>query len=105
MSDDLIKRLHDLQERWEQGRLGWVSKDGGEIFKETADALEELGAMLGRCDDDLEKQRAEIERLRQIHLTMLSEFYKTDPCRVAEICDEVLDKSGALLGEVREAAR
>ena len=26
-------------------------------------------------------------------------------CIVAEICDEVLDKSGKLLGEIREASR
>ena len=32
----------------------------------------------------------------------LAELYKTDCLTVAKVCDEVLDRSGALLGEVRE---
>jgi len=31
----------------------------------------------------------------------LAELYKTDYVAVAKVCDEALDKSGALLGEVR----
>ena len=31
----------------------------------------------------------------------LAELYETDYVAVAKVCDEVLDRSGALLGEVR----
>lgn len=31
----------------------------------------------------------------------LAELYKTDSFSVAKVCDEVLDRSGALLGKVR----
>jgi len=32
----------------------------------------------------------------------LSEMYHTDSLSVANLCDKVLDRSGVLLGEVRE---
>ena len=38
----------------------------------------------------------------------LAEIYSRDTktaCVVAEICDEVLDRTGALLGEIRSIAR
>jgi len=31
--------------------------------------------------------------------------YKLDPCGTAALCDETLDRSGALLGYVRDAVR
>ena len=41
-------------------------------------------------------------------IEQLGEIYAqgtTQACIVAKICDEVLDKSGALLGKVRKVAR
>jgi hypothetical protein len=35
----------------------------------------------------------------------LAELYKTDYVAVAKVCDEALDRSGALLGEVRARHR
>lgn len=35
---------------------------------------------------------------------LLARLYKDAPAAVAKLCDEELDKSGALLGRVREAA-
>jgi len=46
--------------------------------------------------------------MKKEQIKKLAEIYKNnthDACIVAEICDEVLDKSGALLGEVRKIAR
>jgi hypothetical protein len=43
-----------------------------------------------------------------MNIEKLAEIYKRgtkEAALVAEICDEVLDRSGALLGEVREAAQ
>ena len=36
-----------------------------------------------------------------VRIDRLAELYKTDYIAVAKICDEALDRSGALLGEVR----
>jgi hypothetical protein len=44
----------------------------------------------------------ELERLRE---KRLADIYKRFPLAVAEVCDEVLDRSGALLGRIRAAAR
>ena len=41
-------------------------------------------------------------------INKLVEIYgrnRSNACIVAELCDEVLDKSGKLLGEIREASR
>ena len=35
----------------------------------------------------------------------LARLYLTDPLAVATICDKALDKSGAMLGDVRNMAR
>lgn len=32
-------------------------------------------------------------------------LYRDHPAAVAKVCDETIDRSGALLGEIREAAR
>ena len=44
--------------------------------------------------------REQIKKLAEIYSKNVH-----DACIVATICDEVLDKSGALLGEVRKIAR
>lgn len=36
---------------------------------------------------------------------VLIAFYRADPVACAKLCDETLDKSGALLGRVREWAK
>lgn len=48
---------------------------------------------------------AENARLREGRLDMLARLYWQVPREVADLCDHYLDKSGALLGEVRERAR
>ena len=46
--------------------------------------------------------------MNEKQIDKLAEIYSKnihDACIVATICDEVLDRSGALLGEVRKVAR
>ena len=61
----------------------------------------ELGANVSLGDDmRIQKERSELVR-------RLAECYKRDAMRaqaVALVCDEVLDRSGAMLGKVRKAA-
>lgn len=47
----------------------------------------------------------ELERLRQQRLMILAAVYMEAPRFVAEICDTSLDRSGALLGQVRALAK
>lgn len=35
---------------------------------------------------------------------LLARWYRHDPCEAAKVCDEELDRSGALLGRVRDIA-
>jgi hypothetical protein len=49
--------------------------------------------------------KARIQVLEERELTTLAHFYKDSPLAVANLCDEVLDRSGALLGRVREKYR
>ena len=42
------------------------------------------------------------KKLTDEEMLKLAEIYKTNRVCVAQICDEVLDKSGGLLGEIRE---
>ena len=47
-------------------------------------------------------ERPEVYSIMRVHLVdRLAELYKTDYVSVAKVCDEALDRSGALLGEVR----
>jgi hypothetical protein len=47
-------------------------------------------------------EKPEVYSIMKVHLTdRLAELYKTDCVAVGKVCDEVLDRSGALLGEVR----
>lgn len=61
---------------------------------------------------DLPKALAEIARLTTVsgllekqRLMILAAVYREAPKFVATICDENIDRSGALLGQVRELAR
>jgi len=47
-------------------------------------------------------EKPAVYSIMRVHLIeRLAELYKTDSLAAAKICDEVLDRSGALLGEVR----
>ena len=46
---------------------------------------------------------AEVERLRKQQMTTLVAFYNVDAVACANLCDNVLDPKGALLGHVRDA--
>ena len=51
-------------------------------------------------------ERPAVYSILRCHLIeRLTEMYKTDNVAVAKVCDEVLDRSGALLGEVRTLHR
>jgi hypothetical protein len=41
---------------------------------------------------------------RRLTPELLAPYYRRDPALIAELCDEVIDRSGALLGHVRAAA-
>jgi hypothetical protein len=47
-------------------------------------------------------EKPAVYSIMRVHLVdRLAKLYKTDYVAVAKVCDEALDKSGALLGEVR----
>lgn len=48
---------------------------------------------------------AQLEAFRRNVARWLVNDYKKDPFTTASICDEMLDRSGVLLGYVREEAR
>ena len=64
-------------------------------------AVEELVHKLMRERD---ASRAEAEKLRRSFAEYIAPQYVENRTLVANLCDEVLDRSGALLGYVREAA-
>lgn len=51
-----------------------------------------------------QKQEAEIKALRQNFARYLTPAYLENPVEIARICDEEIDRTGKLLGYVREAA-
>ncbi len=52
----------------------------------------------------LTQQESEIEALKAQRLGVLAVVYNAAPQTVAHMCDDDLDRSGALLGEVRKLA-
>jgi hypothetical protein len=52
----------------------------------------------------LRNKADEADKLRRNFARYLSHDYLKNPANVADICDNSLDKTGALLGYVREAA-
>jgi hypothetical protein len=60
---------------------------------------------LSVTNPDVERLQTRVAELLKERLMFLATVYKEAPRFVAEICDTRLDKSGALLGEVRELAR
>ncbi len=67
-------------------------------------AIVHLQKELQKALDDATTLSAENEKLRAQQLSVLTGFYLKQPAAVAEICDTVLDRSGALLGRVRDHA-
>lgn len=78
------------------------------------DDLDKLNAQLDEAvkwhegDDSprarLEAHKDDADKLRRNFAKYLAEYYKDSPVEVAALCDEQLDRSGALLGYVREEA-
>lgn len=63
-----------------------------------------LHASLEYAEDSYEKSRAEVETLREHQMEILLTLYATDSLACANLCDDLLDRSGALLGRVRNEA-
>lgn len=53
----------------------------------------------------IRKLKRDAETLRRNWARSLVQHYLADPEHIAQLCDEVFDQSGALLGYVREAAK
>lgn len=74
----------------------------------TEDIVERLrDASCANCgwEDALSDEAADtIERLREDRLLLLVMHYGRDPVGVGELCDTKLDRSGKLLGQVRQRA-
>lgn len=75
-----------------------------ETFGETAKQATEAWNTRA-LDPSIESLQAEVAELRKQRLMILTAVYPEAPKFVATICDESLDRSGALLGEVRELGR
>ncbi len=60
-----------------------------------------LNGVCQKCKGQHETTIASIDKITE----RLVKLYKDDPLCVAKMCDEVLDRSGALLGKIRELAK
>ena len=82
LQDDLSQRLRRI--------MGWfpAASENRKCIHDAADRIDALQAVVDR------------------HEQALAILYtKVSPLAVADVCDDLIDKSGALLGRVREAAR
>jgi len=68
-------------------------------------ALREAVEDFCRVSDQNERLRADLLSLRKNFARYLAAEYRRSPARVATLCDETLDRSGELLGYVREFAQ
>jgi hypothetical protein len=59
---------------------------------------------ISEAADEIERLCASMTVLKEQRVTILAEMYRMDYKRTAVLCDETLDRSGALLGYVRVAA-
>lgn len=57
------------------------------------------------AETTIESLQAEVATLQKQRLTILAADYREAPEFVATICNEFLDRSGALLGEVRKLSK
>lgn len=87
-----ISDLHVEIERLKE-QLAWEEKQGDLWEKMSSDQ-----------EAENERLRAELNQLRLNMAEYLVQYYQIDPVAVAEDCDERIDRTGALLGYVREAA-
>lgn len=55
--------------------------------------------------EQIAKLESDIKKLRTNFAKYLVPLYKKDQAGIARLCDEELDRSGALLGYLREEAR
>jgi hypothetical protein len=86
-----------------------------DIWTVSPDALEFTRALekeinhLQKYTDDLRKKltaaEAQVAGIQRNLVMYLLPMYRTDPAGIAKLCDEVLDRSGRLLGQVRDAAK
>lgn len=71
-------------------------------YKNYRKAREAASAELIAKDEALRLAREEADKLRRNMAKYFASAYRVDPAFVAEICDEQIDRTGALLGYVRE---
>ena len=90
----------------EHGTLAKLYLELANALPDSVQSKRELGlqAELTALREELERHgQGARNRLRIVE--QLTIAYRADPVSVAGLCDEVLDRSGALLGWLREAAR
>lgn len=98
---DCPKTSNDLRKCYNQERMQPVYRVN-DFNPNYVDWLETK--LLSRINDEKEScvcSPRKYEIVREHLVDRLAELYKTERAGVARICDEALDKSGALLGEVR----
>lgn len=67
---------------------------------------QDIGSMLAEAREELlEKAKAESKALRMNFAKYLVPAYLENPVEIARLCDEELDRTGNLLGYLRQAAR
>jgi hypothetical protein len=67
--------------------------------------IEQLRAEYEASDEVSRAAHVLVVAREERELMILAHFYKDAPLKVANLCDNVLDRSGGLLGRVRERAR
>lgn len=72
---------------------------------ESAEQVRDTFRSIATLRTEIAALRDEPEKLRRNFAEYLAHKYIKQPSYIAELCDESLDKTGALLGYVREAAR
>lgn len=109
---DIVERLRGKK---------WCVQDAGRLLvddapEEAAAEIEALRAQIAQKDAAIEKQcrewqaraeRAEAalaETRRQLLHALLPQ-YRADRVAIAKLCDETIDRSGRLLGELRALAQ
>ena len=86
-------------------RLRNLLRDCGNADCNVCGAVHPAADLIQQQQADIERLSAEKTELEKQRLMLLAAVYKEAPRFVATICDEKLDGSGALLGQVRDLAR
>lgn len=93
--------------RWEWGWLGngWNRLSLGKITVYFPSGVSPLSRSYGWLDDDTGPNGGRVKHWQGYSAeeieNILASWYTWDPVEVARVCDEELDRSGALLGRVR----